>query len=112
MTDLVPHHHVCKAFNTLDMKKRFYQVPRRAEDIHKAAVITPVDLWERLCMPIGFKKDTQFFQRLTDKVGAGLFLIFICLDDIFIARTGELLNQDHLRGILQSLHEQTLIITL
>jgi hypothetical protein len=112
MTDLVAHHHVSEAFSTLDMKKRFYQIPGRAKDFQKAAVITPAGLWDRLCMPIGFRKDGQFFQRLTDKVGAGLCLIFICLDDIFIARTGEVLPQDHLRGIFQSLHEQTLIINL
>ncbi len=42
-------------FSKLDLRKGYYQVPVRAKDIPKTAVITPFDLWEFLGMPFGLK---------------------------------------------------------
>jgi hypothetical protein len=46
MTDLAAHLHGCKVFSKLNLKKGYYQVTVRAEDMSKTAVITPFGLWE------------------------------------------------------------------
>ncbi len=45
----------CTVFSKLDLRKGYYQVPVRAEDIPKTAVITPFGLWEFLLMLFGLK---------------------------------------------------------
>jgi hypothetical protein len=89
MTDLAARLHGCKVFSKLDLKKGYYQVPVRAEDVPKTAVITPFGLWEFLRMPFGLRNEVQSFQRLKDTVGARLSFVFIYLDDILIASPDE-----------------------
>jgi hypothetical protein len=55
MTDLAARLHGCKVFSKLDLKKGYYQIPVRLEDVQKTAVITPFGLWEFLRMPFGLR---------------------------------------------------------
>jgi hypothetical protein len=89
MTDLAAHLHGYKVFSKLNLKKGYYQVTVRAEDMSKTAVITPFGLWEFLRIPCGLRNAEQSFQRLMDTVGAGLSFVFIYLDDILIASPDE-----------------------
>jgi hypothetical protein len=47
-------------------------------------------------MPFGLKNAGQTFQRLMDKVGAGLDFVFIYLDDILVASKDEREHKVHL----------------
>jgi hypothetical protein len=85
MQDLSGRLHGCTIFSKLDLHKGYYQIPMRAADIPKTAIITPFGLWEFTRMPFGLKIAGQTFQRLMDKVGAGLDFVFIYLDDILVA---------------------------
>ena len=75
-----------KFFTKLDLRKGYYQVSMNRRDIQKTAVITPFGLYEFLQMPFGLTNAGQTFQRLMDRFGAGMDLVFIYLDDILIAR--------------------------
>jgi hypothetical protein len=110
MTDLAACLHSCKMFSKLDFKKGYYQVPVRAENVPKTAVITLFSLWEFLRMPFGLRNVGQSFQRLMDMVGAGLSFVFIYLDDILIASPEEEAYPQHLHTILQRLRQHGLLL--
>ncbi len=88
-------------FSKLDLKKGYYQVKVADGDVCKTAVITPFVLWEFLRMAFGLRNAGQTFQRLMDKVLAGLDFVFVYLDDILIASPDERTHQQHLRAVLQ-----------
>jgi hypothetical protein len=73
MTNLAARLHSYKVFSKLNFKKGYYQVPVRAEEMSKTAVITPFGLWEFLRLLFGLRNVGQSFQRLMDTVGAGPF---------------------------------------
>jgi hypothetical protein len=112
MTDLAAHLHGCKVFSKLNLKKGYYQVTVRVEDMSKTAVITPFGLWEFLRMPCGLRNAGQSFQRLMDTVGAGLSFVFIYLDNILIASPDEESHLQHLCTILQKLRQHGLLVNL
>src|SRR5678816_1966852 len=62
----------CTIFSKINLVKAFYQIPVRAADIHKTAVITPFGLFEFLRTPFGLRNAAQSFQRFIDSVLRGL----------------------------------------
>ncbi len=84
----------------------------RAEDLPKKAVITPFGLWEFLRMPFGLKNAGQSFQRLMDRLMAGLDFVFVYLDDILIASPDQQTHLQHLRLVLERLREGGLLLNM
>lgn len=75
----------------------------------RATAITPFGLFEFLRMPLGLKGAGPTFQRLIDSVLHDLLLVFVHLDDIFVASpwAEHLL---HLKQVFQHLEELCLIV--
>jgi len=110
--DFTARLHGCTVFSKLDLRKGYYQVPVRPEDVAKTAVITPFGLWEFLRMPFGLKNAGQSFQRLMDRLLSGLDFIFVYLDDILIASCDEETHLSHLRQVLERLREGGLLLNM
>ncbi len=110
--DFTARLHGCSVFSKLDLRKGYYQVPVRAEDIPKTAVITPFGLWEFLRMPFGLKNAGQSFQRLMDRLMVGLDFVFVYLDDILIASPDQQTHLQHLRLVLERLREGGLLLNM
>jgi cleavage and polyadenylation specificity factor subunit 1 len=72
MDDLAASLSGCRVFSKLDLKQGYHQIPMRAADIKKTAIITPFGLFEYTRMPFGLRNSGQTFQRLMDRVIAGL----------------------------------------
>ena len=75
----------CSVFSKLDLKNGYLQVPLHSSAVPKTAVITPFGLYEFLQMPFGLKDASMSFQRLMDRVMAGLPFVFVYIDNILIA---------------------------
>ena len=90
--------------------KGYYQVNMNPADIPKTAIITPFGLREFLVMPFGLYNAVNTFQRMMDRVGAGLDFAFIYLDDILIASSDMEQHLVHLQQVFERLSEFGLVI--
>jgi hypothetical protein len=102
----------CTVFSKIDLRKGYWQVPVRPEDRPKTAVITPFGLFEFLRMPFGLRNAGSSFQRMMDRVLAGLPFTYCYLDDLRIASPDLEAHQKHLRLVLERLRQFGLVINL
>ncbi len=102
--DLSARLHGCRIFSKLDLRKGYYQVPVREEDIHRT-------LWEFRRMPFGLRNAGQSFQRFMDQVFNGLDCAFVYLDDILVGSASSEEHLRHLRAVLQQLRKFGLVLT-
>ncbi len=102
----------CKVFSKIDLRKGYWQVPVRPEDVQKTAVITPFGLFEFLQMPFGLRNAGSSFQRMMDRVLAGIPFSYCYLDDLRIASPDLETHQYHLRQVFQRLQQFGLVINL
>ena len=110
--DFANHLSGCTVFSTVDLVKGYFQVPMAKEDIQKTAIVTPFGLFEFLRMPFGLKNAAQTFQRLMDRLFAGLQFAFVYLDDILIASRNEVEHLEHLQQILSILSKNGLLVNV
>lgn len=73
-----------KYISTLDLNSGYYQIPVRAEDRPKTAIITHQGKYQFTRMPFGFKGAPACFQRLMDKLFKNEPQIKAYMDDIVI----------------------------
>jgi hypothetical protein len=102
----------CMVFNKIDLRKGYWQIPVRPEDRPKTAVITPFGLFEFLRMPFGLRNAGSSFQRMMDRVLAGLPFAYCYLDDLRIASPGLKAHQQHLQAVFERLRLFGLVINL
>ena len=110
---LLPHIHDCtarlagkKIFSKIDLVKGYHQIPVRAEDVQKTAIVTPFGLFEFKRMPFRLKNAAQTFQRLMDVVTQDLPGVSVYLDDVLVASES---LQQHLEQLCQALKTYGLV---
>lgn len=96
-----------KFFSIIDLKKAYYQVRNREEDIAKTAVITPFGLFEFTRMCFGLRNAGQTFQRHIDNVLRGL-PVFPFVDDILVASNTEEEHRKDLEEVFKRLRKSEL----
>jgi hypothetical protein len=100
----------CTVFSKIDLRKGYWQVPVRMEDRKKTAVITPFGLFQFKRMPFGLRNAGSSFQRMMDRVLAGLPFTYCYLDDLRIASPDLETHKQHLRLVFERLQQFGLVI--
>ena len=97
----------CKYFSTLDFVSGYWQIGVAPESREKTAFVTPQGLYEFLVMPFGLTNAPAVFQRLMQRVLAGLNpeagpdFVAVYIDDVLVfSRTIEE-HLIHLRATIQ-----------
>jgi Reverse transcriptase (RNA-dependent DNA polymerase) len=72
MMDFVAKAEGCVIFSKNDLKKGYHLIPMNPADIPKTAITTPFGLLEYTRMTFGMRNAGNAFQRLMDRVLAGL----------------------------------------
>ena len=101
-----------KIFTKIDLLQAFLQIPMKESDIEKTAVITPFGLFEFLYMPYGLRNAGSTFQRFMDSIFRELDFVFVYLDDVLVFSESEETHVQHLKQVLQILHNHNLKITV
>jgi hypothetical protein len=112
MLDFADRLHDCKIFSKIDLRKGYWQVPVRPEDVPKTAVATPFGLFEFLRMPFGLRNAGSSFQRMMDRVISGLPFAYVYLDDLRVASPDLDTHLLHLRAVFERLRDFGLVISL
>ncbi|XP_078504379.1 uncharacterized protein LOC144762951 [Lissotriton helveticus] len=100
-----------KYISTLDLTKGYWQVPLRQEDIKKTAFSTEEGHFEFTVLPFGLHGAPATFQRLMNKVLAGLTdFTSAYLDDIVIYSPDWQSHLRHLSTVLNTLRKAGLTV--
>ena len=97
--------------STLDLTKGYWQVPLAVEDRPKTAFVTPHGLYQFKVMPFGLQGAPATFQRLMDRVIAGLSeFTSTYLDDVIIFSETWEEHLQHIRATLERLRKAGLTV--
>ena len=103
--DAVGH---AKVFSSLDLRARYHQLPIRHSDRSKTA-LWGIDsygkdcLYQWLFLPFGLKNAPAEFQRVMDRILAGLDFVRCYIDDILVYSSNAEEHQQHLQVVLERL---------
>ena len=99
-------------FTTLDLKAGYWQIPVSKEDIPKTAFVCHKGLYEFKRLPFGLANAPSQFQRIMDKVLAGLVgvCVLVYIDDLVIYSKDEISHAEHLKLVFERLRNAGLKI--
>ena len=101
----------CKCFSTLDLASGYWQIRMSATSREKTAFVTPQGLYEFLVMPFGLTNAPAVFQRLMQRLLAGLNpkcgpdFVTVYIDDVLVFSATLEDHLTHLQAVVERIEE-------
>ena len=95
-------------YSTFNMRSGYYHMVLSEKSRPKSAFVSSLGKWEFKRCPFGLAQAPLYFQRLVNKVLAGLTFAFGYLDDILVYSTDMETHLGHLRKLFIKLREADL----
>src|SRR3989337_2321539 len=108
--DLFDQLNGAQILSKIDLRSRYHQLKIKKEDIPKTAFTTRYGLYEYTFMSFGLTNAPAFFMHMMNKVFMDFLdkFVVVFIDDILIYSKGEEEHKEHLRAVLQRLHDHQL----
>ena len=109
--DLLDQLGASRYFSSIDLASGYWQIRMHAESVEKTAFVTPHGLYEFRVMPFGLTNAPAVFQRLMERVLAGLNpeegpnFVVVYIDDVLIFSRSLEEHFQHLRMVLRRIEE-------
>ena len=104
--DLLDQLGAAKYFSTLDLAAGYWQIQMHPDSVEKTAFTTPQGLFEFRVMPFGLTNTPSVFQRLMQRVLAGLnppngqAYVVVYIDDVLVFSSSLEEHLQHLRCVI------------
>jgi hypothetical protein len=108
--DLIDQMIGARVFSKIDLRTGYHQLKIRPSDIPKTAFSTRYGLYEFTVISFGLTNAPAYFMNLMNKVFMEYVdrFIVVFIDDIFIYSKNDSDHEEHLRMVLQKLHDNQL----
>jgi hypothetical protein len=108
--DLIDQMIGARVFSKIDLRTGYHQLKIRPSDIPKTAFSTRYGLYEFTVISFGLTNAPAYFMNLMNKVFMEYVdrFVVVFIDDIFIYSKNDSDHEEHLRMVLQKLHDNQL----
>lgn len=91
---------------TIDLTKRYWQIPFAKEPCYRTTFATPLGLYQFTKMPFSLNGAATYFQQVMDKALKPVQdCVVIYIDDMLIVNPSWKAHIKHLRRVLEVLHD-------
>ncbi|KAG0419239.1 Retrovirus-related Pol polyprotein from transposon [Dictyocoela roeselum] len=110
ITEILTQLHEAKFFSKIDLNLGYYQIPMEERSMRYTPISINNNKYEFRRMPFRLSNAPSTFQEAMDRILGSLPYVKVYLDDILTHSKNETDHYEHIKNVLETLHENHLSI--